>query len=114
MAVAIVALVSLVAGCAAPRTQQVSIDPQRRAQEEALQRKLVLERQFRDQNRINRVAWPILTRASSLCGERTAPKLGVQFADASSFTREYQAAAIEIFGLSERPSIVAVVSFPVK
>lgn len=103
----LLSLGALIGGCAAPRTQQAQIDPQRRAQEEALQKKLVLERQFRDQSRIDRVAWPILSGASSLC-ENITPKVGVQFAVAANFNKEYRAAAVELFGLSDRPTLVAV------
>src|SRR3974390_232059 len=108
-AVAALLTVGTLFGCAAPRTRPVAIDPQRRAQEETLERKLVLERQLRDQARIDRVAWPILLHATSLCGDHLAPELGVEFAVVSGFNKDFRAAAIDLLGLSDEPTLISVI-----
>jgi hypothetical protein len=97
----------LMAGCAAPRTQQAAVDPQRRAQEVALQKRMVLERQTRDQARIEGVAWPILAGAAPLCA-KTAPRLGMWYATTSTYGKEYGEAAREVLHVTDRVTVVSV------
>lgn len=95
-------------GCAAPQTKQVQIDPQRRAQEEAIQHRLFLEREAKDARRVHSVAWPILAGAVPLCPE-TALRAGVGFALASGYQKQYRAAAVDLYGVSEQPTVVHVI-----
>jgi membrane-associated protease RseP (regulator of RpoE activity) len=100
----------LIGGCATPKTRGVPIDPVAQAREEALQKRLVIETQGRDQLHVMSVALPILTASTPLCGEKTSPSAGLIVATADDFNEKIREAAREFYGLTERPKVIGVVA----
>jgi hypothetical protein len=101
-------VVSALTGCAAPTTMRQSVDPAAAAREAAIQRKMAIERQFKDLLRVQTVARPILKGSAELCGEKAYPSVGVFAANAHDFAGEYQLAARDA-GLGERVQVIAVI-----
>jgi hypothetical protein len=110
LVLSLLATASLIGGCATPKTRPVPIDPMAQAREEALQKRLVIETQGRDQMRLMSIAWPILTAATPLCGEKTSPAVGFVAATVDDFNEEFKDAAREFYGLTERPTVIGVVT----
>jgi membrane-associated protease RseP (regulator of RpoE activity) len=98
----------LAQGCMAPRTAGVVVDPAAAAREEQTQRRMKIEREFKQQMRVSTVAYPILKGSTSLCGEDVAPALGMVVATSRDFGKE-DAAAAAAYGLGERVTVIGVV-----
>lgn len=94
-------------GCVAPTTMRSEVDPAAAVREASLQRKMKVERQYKDQLRVQNVARPILVASAELCGERVFPSTGLVVANAHDFKGEYHQAARE-YGLGDALTVVAV------
>jgi membrane-associated protease RseP (regulator of RpoE activity) len=107
-AISALALGVLATGCVAPTTLRQNVDPALAAREAATQKRMAVERQFKDQLHVARVARPILVGAAELCGEHTTPTVGFYAGSALDFGKDFQQAARDA-GLSDTVTIVGVV-----
>ncbi|MBI1326407.1 MAG: M48 family metalloprotease [Alphaproteobacteria bacterium] len=79
------------------------------AQGEALkQQKLALGKFLSQQERLQRIAHPILTKNIQFCENDIGPVFGFGAATQNDFGREWQQAAAEGFGLAEQPTVFYV------
>ncbi len=75
----------LTSGCATPNYQHPKPPPALQASETEQQQADALQHRLAQQQRLNRVGWPLLTRNSEICGQQTKAVLGLQFANSHSF-----------------------------
>lgn len=97
----------LLSGCA-PTTQRARVSAGTVANEAHLQRMYALERAVQYRERVDRVSYPILTSAVKDCGDNLKSYHGVLIANRYAWKEEYQSAASEKFGLSDRPQVFFV------
>jgi hypothetical protein len=89
----LVVLTSLVAGCIAPATQVATVSPERLADEKLFQQQYVISGILAEQERVDRVAYPIMKAAVGLCKSGLVPFVGFRYATAHDFGKAYVAAA---------------------
>jgi len=90
------------AGCVAPTTQRVDLDPAAVEKEAAKQRELALRDFHIQRNRLWDVAFPILQSGVPLCGEDVQPKLGILLHNKYSYEDEWRETAELLFSVGER------------
>lgn len=105
---AIVPLLAVLAACAAPTTQQAALSRTQLVAEQQRQEELAVQATLAQQQRLDRVAWPILRTALPLCGERTAVSTGVSFATVHDFPKMLQGGARRL-GFSDTLMVTGVV-----
>lgn len=89
-----------VAGCATPTTRAVGVDPKLAAAEAQKQREIALENLDRADERLARVAFPLLTANASLCGDKAQPVLGFMAINLPGYAKEFQPAAAHLWHMS--------------
>lgn len=99
----------LVFGCAAPMTQRVKVDSAAEQVEAKKQMEIAVQSLMSDQLRLYRIAYPIETRAVSLCGEKTRYATGVYIATKNTFAKPLREAAESALMLGDLPKILYVV-----
>ncbi len=82
-----------VTGCSAPTTKQTTLNPVLVLQEEQKQKQIALRKEIDYNDRLQRVAWPILEAAVPLCEGNTVPRLGTQFRNIDTFGKNDREAA---------------------
>lgn len=106
-------LLLLVTACVAPRTQTPDVDPDLVAAEAARQKEFVLRDWLASQERLNRIAYPLLAGAVPLCGETVRASIGALATNSQSFLPDYRAAAAAVIGGDDRLRLVHVIDgFP--
>lgn len=75
--------------------------------EQLKQQQLVIESQWKLQNRLDAVAFPLLKAAVQLCGEHVAARGGIRYTSALMYEKDYREAA-GLAGLSDTLSIVGI------
>lgn len=98
----------IIAGCAAPTTRQSGLDPELIRQEEERQKDLAVSRDRDYNDRLQRVAWPILAKAAPLCEKNTASRLGLYYSNIEAYHKDYKGAARRIYRLDDRLRITSV------
>ena len=101
-------LIGLLIGCAAPTTRQAALDPAMVELEEQKQLQLVIKKDREYEDRLQRVAWPLLRAAAPLCEDHTVPRLGFEVANKQAYAKDYQDAARVVFGLDDRLRVIGV------
>jgi beta-barrel assembly-enhancing protease len=104
----LVAVPALVGSCAAPMTQMGAVSEDQVKAEQLKQQQLVLESEWKFQQRLESVAYPLLKGALPLCGDHMALRSGINFATVHAYKRDWHAAA-RAAGLSDTVSVVGVV-----
>jgi beta-barrel assembly-enhancing protease len=94
--------------CAGTVTHSSAVSKQDLQNEQLQQQKLVIESQWKLQQRLENVALPLLKAAVPLCGEHVAARSGVRFEKALLYDKEYRSAA-RLAGLTDTLSITGVV-----
>lgn len=101
-------VVLLGSACATPQTELPTLAPEVVQAEQAKQRQLALNT-LQDQNgRLNDLAYALLHKATSLCGEDVKLRLGVRFATVYAFEDEWRRAARVGLGLGDTIEIIGV------
>lgn len=95
------------AGCVAPATQLAAVSPERLADERLFQQQYVISGKLAEQERVDRVAYPIMKAAVGLCKSGLAPLVGVRYATAHDFGKEYVGAARSL-GFSDTLTVTSV------
>ncbi|MDI3325474.1 M48 family metallopeptidase [Pontibacterium granulatum] len=85
-----------VAGCSS--TAQRSLDTEDVKKERLLQQQNALEEAYRQNSRLQRLAFPLLQTATTQCGEKVKPKLGLQLHTANDYSSSQREAAVKAFG----------------
>lgn len=99
---------SLLIGCAAPTTRQTSLDPELVKLEEQKQLQLAIKKDREYDDRLQRVAWPLLQAAAPLCEDNTVPRLGFQVINIQAYAKNYQDAARVVLGVDDRLRVIGV------
>lgn len=86
-------------------TKRVAVDPAAAAREEAKQKALYVQTQSEGQNRVQRLAYPMLLNAAPICDEEIRPSLGIIPANMYAWPKDYQSAARQSLGVSEQVSV---------
>jgi len=97
----------VLAGCATPVTPPIRVDPKAIAQEVRLERELGFRMAYDQQQRVVRVAFPMLIGAVRFCEGATHYVTGVRFLNRRSFERDN--VAISVLGLTDDLKITTVV-----
>lgn len=100
-------LLLLTPSCATPSTQYGSLSPESLQAEQMRQRQLVVLSSLREQERMHRIAAPVLRAASPLCGDRVVADGGLIVANVHTWDRQYHTAARSL-GFSDTLQVVAV------
>jgi hypothetical protein len=101
------------AGCAAPTTQQTTVDEKVLEREKAHQRELALSDLLRDERRLFDVAWPIMRGAAPLCGEKIVSEMGFRINGKDSVQRrfkdkDWRKAALSAYGIGDYAVVMIV------
>ncbi len=99
----------IIAGCAAPTTQRVKIDPALTEAEAQKQRIIVLQTWHQDEKRVADLAYSVLTKAVPLCGETVKQHIGISFMNKYTFKKDMRNAAVSLFQVSDAITINHVV-----
>jgi membrane-associated protease RseP (regulator of RpoE activity) len=103
-------LLTLQVGCIGPTSQRVKPDAAEVAIEAEKQHEIALQESLNDQNRLNRVGYPILKAGLPFCEDRKAKTVGIKYVNKHDFEGEYQDIAIVTLGLSDTLKIINVVA----
>ena len=103
-----IVLLFIISGCAAPTTRQAGLDPEQVRIEEQKQLQLAIKKDREFDERLQRVAWPILKSSAPLCEGNTQPKLGFQYANVHAYAKQYQSAASAVLGVDDRVRVIGV------
>ncbi len=98
----------LLFGCAAPTTRQSSLDPELVKLEEQKQLQLAIKKDREYDERLQRVAWPLLQASAPLCEGNTVPRLGFQITNVQAYAKNYQDAARVVLGVDDRLKVIGV------
>ncbi|NQU57964.1 MAG: M48 family metalloprotease [Rhodospirillales bacterium] len=90
----------LLTACATPQTSSKKIDPVASKLEAKKQRELVIQEWTDADERLFRVGYPILVKASSFC-EKTSFQTGMTFWTAKDLGKEWEEAYQAVYGLSD-------------
>lgn len=102
-------LVALLAGCATPATQPVRVDDAATRREAMKQQEIALQTFEEDQARLSRIAYPLVTKAVSLCGAETRFVHGAVFVGKYLYKPEQRDAAQAAFGLGDGVQVLRVI-----
>lgn len=105
---ACLALLATLAVACAPVTKPARFDSSLVASEAEKQREIALRSMAGFEQKLQAAAFPLLTGAASLCGEHTAPTLGLRFANAAAFPAEFRRAAATVHGVDETIRVLGV------
>ena len=96
----------LFSGCAT--TQAPSFDHAAIEEEKNIQHQLELVNTMKYQDRLDRIAYPILKGGHPYCGNRSTLGIGIRAANRDSFPNELREAAVTEFGISDRLQVMSV------
>ena len=94
-------------GCSGPVTAPIHIEPESVDQEAKLERELRFRMAYDQQQRVVRVAFPMLTGAVDLCKDSAHYVTGMNFLNRRSFERS--SSAIAVLGLTDEVKVTGVV-----
>lgn len=97
-------------GCAAPTTRQAGLNPELIKIEEQKQMQLAVKKDREYDDRLQRVAWPLLQAAAPLCEGNTVPRIGFQVSNVHAYAKDYQNAARAVLGVDDRLRVIGVTS----
>jgi membrane-associated protease RseP (regulator of RpoE activity) len=104
----LIVFVLLLSGCAAPKTRRADIDDALVEVEAHKQKEIALNTYRKYQTRLNDVSFPLLIAALPWCEKKTAPKLGIHYANKYSFDDEFQDPAISVFKVGEPLQVMSI------
>ncbi|MEX2618487.1 MAG: M48 family metallopeptidase [Alphaproteobacteria bacterium] len=98
-----------IGACAGPAFQKAELSSGAIDAETGKQAAALLQHRYRQIERLQNVAYPILRDGTELCGEKVARSAGFIAATASGFSDAERDAATEAFGLGSLPVVITVV-----
>ena len=104
----VVAVLCVLAGCAAPRTRAPTVDSAAAAMEVQKQRDLVVKDWVDAVDRVHRLAYPLLARNVDLCGDDTRHALGIRYWNVHTLAGDWQASGERLYGLSDAVTVSQV------
>jgi membrane-associated protease RseP (regulator of RpoE activity) len=96
-------VISLLSSCGTT-TKRVAVDPVAVAREEAKQKALYVQIQGDGQERVQRLAYPMLKNAAPICDDEIRPSLGFIPANKYAWPKDYQDAAVKALGVGDQVS----------
>lgn len=106
----IVGALILLAGCVAPTTKSVKINPVLAEIEAKKQSEIALRDIIAEERRLSELSHKILTGAVSLCGEKKRNILGLSIWNRQSMKKEWREAAANLYGVSNVVKVSNVIS----
>ncbi|HEY8508718.1 MAG TPA: M48 family metalloprotease [Steroidobacteraceae bacterium] len=100
----------MVASCATTTTQLAPIAREEVEAEEANQRELVLLELAKAQDRLHRLAYPLLAAATPVCSKKTGYRFGFSYRTVHDYKGPWVSAARSALGLSDTVSVVSVIA----
>lgn len=100
-------VVALAAACASPQTARPTLETGEIAAEQNRQALFVLEQRAGEYQRIYAIAERLYRANLEFC-HRTSPAIGVRVENLHDYPREFRAAASNLWGLSDQPSVLWV------
>lgn len=104
----VVFVLLLLTACAAPATQRMKFDSALSEVEAKKQREIALKSLADSQIRLNDVAYPLLTKAESMCVSKTRYVLGATFANNTFWGDDFKDAATSVYDLSDVLKVIHV------
>ena len=101
-------LITLSGGCGTT-TKSVAVDPAAAAREEAKQKALYVQTQSEGQERVQRLAYPMLRNAAPICDEEIRPSLGFIPANKYAWPKDYRQAAAQTLGVSDPVTVGLII-----
>lgn len=95
--------------CANTVTPRPEIESSALLEERHIQRKIALQQNIDDSNRLQNVAYPLLAAAVPLCESQLVRRIGLDVATVFDFEQSYQRAAAEVLNLGSAISVVGVI-----
>lgn len=105
---ALTPILVMTAACVAPTTRQATLSRSQLVAEQHRQEELAVQATLAQQQRLARVAWPILRTALPLCADRTTLRSGANVATVHDFPKLLQAGARRL-GFSDALMVTGVV-----
>ncbi len=104
-------LSAIIAGCATPRTKRIKVDEALVEIEAQKQREIALESHMEDQERLQRVAFPLLVAAAAAAvGKiKVHATLGIVYANKYNFDDDFQDTAVKILDMGDPLRIAQVI-----
>jgi hypothetical protein len=102
-----IVLATSVLACAGTTTQMGNVSQEQIRAEEARQKAFVISTGIEQERRLLDVGFPLLRDARLVCADATGPKLGITFASARAYSREWQDAARAV-GISDTVTVIAM------
>lgn len=103
-----VLLAALLLTSCAPVTRRVEVPDAAVALEAEKQSEIALKSLVEKQDRLSRVAYPLLVNATDLCPDAVVATLGMGYANKHVFPKGFQDAAIRLFGVGDPLEITTV------
>lgn len=91
----------LLAACAGTSTQRIAISDAANDAEARQQKIIALQTMAEERARLDRVAYPILTKAQSMCGDKVVYNYGWMLSNRFSIDKNFREAAQTAFGLDD-------------
>ncbi|MEH6472009.1 MAG: M48 family metallopeptidase [Halopseudomonas sp.] len=95
-------------GCATPHYQPPKPAPTLQASETEQQQLQAMQHLLAQQQRLSRVAWPLMSRNTAFCDGNTKPIIGLQYANSHSFDEKQRDTALRGLQLGEALQVLSV------
>ncbi len=105
----ILALSVALISCVAPQTKRVELSDEMVLEETKKQSVIALQSLMDDWTLVRRVSYPILSTATSYCGEKVRASFGIYFANQRAFPKVFRETAAELYGMDDALRITQVV-----
>ncbi|MGR4001430.1 MAG: M48 family metallopeptidase [Alphaproteobacteria bacterium] len=106
--IALLSLISLSACIVAPKTQTPTHSSETVQQEERYQRQLALNENFKLNQKLQSLAWPILTANIQYCNGKTSHAIPIEITQKNDVPKEWQEAWSDTFSNTNNPVVSAV------
>ncbi len=108
MALLTVVMFILLSACAGPTTTRPEISEAAVELEAEKQRVFALKEAINNQQRLHKVAWPVLKSGRPLCMDRHRLATGIKYANKYDVPDEMHDAAVSLFDMGENLQVIAV------
>lgn len=106
----IAALALLLAACTGTTTQRIAVSDAASEAEAKTQKVIALRAILDDEARLDRIAYPILTGAHSMCGDKVAYTYGLKLSNRFDYGKDFREAAATVLGLDEHIRVRALIA----
>ena len=92
-----------------PKTKRTTIDRDLYAKELQKQQEIALKTLFSQEQRLNRVAFPLLLSGADINTTKVRPYLGIQYRNMPALPKDYRQAGARVYGMDDTLQIIEVV-----